>query len=90
MMRQRVCASLSLSSHLFSPTSVGIVATLGTKGANFFTCDQTLDGSNVMSIAYVPSVGAGHLYIAWETGSGATWLPAACSPYVLIDLKAWL
>jgi hypothetical protein len=69
--------------------AIGIVATLGTKGADYFTCLPHGEGDNVMSIAYAPRVGGGHFYIAWESGSGASWQPAACSPYVRFDLQAW-
>lgn len=78
-------------------TAVGIVATLGIKGVDFFSCNQDFRGDNVMSIAYAPGPRAsqqagsqGHFYIAWESGSGASWRPAACSPYVRIDLKDWI
>jgi len=70
-------------------TAVGIVATLGTKGKNFLSCDPDnfAKGENVMSIAYSPSVN--RLYIAWEQG-GSLWRPAACNPYVLIDFAQWI
>lgn len=28
-------------------------------------------------------------YTAWETGNKETWIPAACSTYVALDLKEW-
>ena len=35
--------------------AIQIVATLGTKGRNFLTCNQSFEhGENVMSIAYMP------------------------------------
>jgi len=72
-------------------TAVAIVATIGTKGENYNTCEQTLNGDNVMSIAYAPgqrlqNADKGHFFIAWETGSGTSWRPAACSPYLRVDL----
>jgi hypothetical protein len=74
--------------------AVQIVASLGTKGPNFLTCEQSFDhGENVMSIAYAPGPRAdaagGMIYAAWENFSGAHWRPAACSPYVQIDLTPW-
>jgi len=74
--------------------AIGIVATLGTKGDNFFTCDQKLDGDNVMSIAYAPGYRSsanplGYFYVAWESGLRETWRPAACSPFVYFDLNQW-
>jgi len=70
-------------------TAIGIVATLGTKGSNFLSCDPDnfARGENVMSIAYAPS--ANRLHIAWEQG-GSLWRPAACNPYVLIDFARWI
>lgn len=75
--------------------AIGIVATAGTKGVDFFTCDQTLDGDNIMSIAYMPGPrgpagSKGHFYVAWESGSNSTWRPAACAPYVAIELADWV
>mmetsp|Transcript_45809 Transcript_45809/g.108090 ORF Transcript_45809/g.108090 Transcript_45809/m.108090 type:complete len:177 (+) Transcript_45809:3-533(+) len=79
-------------------TAVDVVATLGTKGRNFLTCDQELSGDNVMSIAYLPgprgqnnnATSLGSFYVAWESGASDTWRPAACSPYVRFDLEPWL
>jgi len=51
--------------------------------------------SNVISAAFVPAVGAGVLYAAWEEGSGqhtsggGDWVPACCSTFVKIDLEKW-
>ena len=72
--------------------AVGIVATLGTKGPNYYSCDQNFDrGDNVISIAYVPQTKTpGHLYVAWESLSGSDWRPAACSPFVKIDFARWI
>uniref|UniRef100_A0A6B2L267 Phospholipase B-like n=1 Tax=Arcella intermedia TaxID=1963864 RepID=A0A6B2L267_9EUKA len=75
-------------------TAVAIVATLGTKGDNFLSCDagNFKRGDNVMSIVYAPgergSNKAGHAYVAWEIG-GEKWIPAACNSYVLIDFDRW-
>jgi len=76
--------------------AVAITATLGTKGKNFMSCDPANfpHGENVMSIAYAPGARGttskhGHLYIAWEQG-GAKWRPAACNPYVMVNLDRWV
>jgi len=75
--------------------AVAIVATLGTKGPNFMSCDPTNfpNGENVMSIAYAPGPRDdisknGHFYVAWE--QGGNWRPAACNPYVLFSFDQWL
>jgi len=74
--------------------AVSIVATLGTKGKNFLSCDPSNfgRGENVMSIAYAPGPRLndqfGHFYVAWEQG-GKNWRPAACNPYVRIDFQKW-
>jgi hypothetical protein len=77
--------------------AVAIVASLGTKGPNFLTCDQDYArGENVMSISYAPGARLdetgkqsklGYFYVAWEEGkgSGVPWVPAACNFYVKID-----
>ena len=64
--------------------AVGIVASLGTKGNNFLTCDQVLNGDNVLSVAYVP--GEARFFVAWEDGSGSAWRPAACAPYLAFNI----
>ena len=64
--------------------AVRIVATLGIKGDDFFTCDQALSGDNVLSVVYVP--GEKRCFVAWELGSGSQWRPAACAPYVAVNL----
>ena len=74
--------------------AVAIAATLGIKGRDFLSCDpvQFADGDNIMSIAYAPkdaSDAAGHAWVAWEDGTGASWRPAACAPYVRIDFARW-
>lgn len=75
--------------------AVRIVATLGTKGENFLTCNQQFTGDNVLSVAYAPGDRtdgnkAGRFFAAWESGAGASWRPAACSPFVRIDLDLWV
>lgn len=80
--------------------AVQVVATLGTKGRNFLTCNQDYShGENVMSIAYAPgdrsATGGGKLgyfYVAWEEGKGSKmpWVPAACRYYVRFDFDTIL
>jgi hypothetical protein len=77
-------------------TAVSIVATLGTKGVNFLSCEPSnfARGENVMSVSYMPGARSspivsakGYLYVAWEQGkgSGKPWSPAACNSYVLVS-----
>eukprot|EP00462_Mataza_sp_D1_P011077 CAMPEP_0175152558 /NCGR_PEP_ID=MMETSP0087-20121206/19184_1 /TAXON_ID=136419 /ORGANISM="Unknown Unknown, Strain D1" /LENGTH=525 /DNA_ID=CAMNT_0016439011 /DNA_START=17 /DNA_END=1594 /DNA_ORIENTATION=+ len=77
--------------------ALGVVASLGTKGGpNPFVCDasQFSDGENVMSIVYAPGLrkevvdgSQGYFFVAWESGSGSAWRPAACSRYVRFALS---
>ena len=73
------------------------MATLGTKGRNFLTCNQDYaHGENVMSIAYCPGsrplAPQGNFYIAWEQGKGSNqpWVPAACNFYINVDFATVL
>jgi hypothetical protein len=68
--------------------AVSIVATLGIKGENYFTCAQPLRGDNVLSIAYAPSTL--RYYVGFEAGNGNAWRPAACAPFLAFDLNRWL
>lgn len=68
--------------------AVNIISLLGQKGPDYTKCAIPYhDGSNVLSVAYAPADQV--VYAAWEDGQDATWVPAACSPYVAIDLKDW-
>ncbi len=80
-------------------TAISIVATLGTKGVNFLSCDRGnfAHGENVMSISYMPGKRIspkisqrGYFFAAWEQGKGSNvaWSPAACNAYVLFDFDA--
>ena len=74
--------------------AVAIVATLGTKGVNFLTCNQDFaHGENVMSIAYTLNANGGpnYFYIAWEQGKGSKmyWTPAACNDYIRFDFSSF-
>lgn len=54
-----------------------------------YVCDPTLyhSADNVVSVAFNPK--AGSMYAAWEVGSGDSWVPAACSTYIYVDLAPW-
>jgi hypothetical protein len=76
---------------LGAPEAVEIVSIVGQKGdgSNEYECDPDLyyKGSNVLSVAFDPSKNT--LYAAWEDKSGDDWTPAACSPYIEIDMSQW-
>lgn len=67
--------------------AVRMVATMGQKGADYYTCTRGAGGENVVSVVYAPA--AQRLYAAWEDGTGAGWTPAACTAYQRFDLAAW-
>jgi len=74
--------------------AVEIVATLGIKGDDFFTCEGRLSphGSKViLSVVYVPA--EQRFFVAWEAGKDgggeANWRPASCMPYALVNLDDW-
>ena len=79
-------------------TAVRIVATLGTKGPDYFSCNQDMTrGDNVMSIAYAPGNRGsasknGMFYVAWEQSRGSKdlWRPAACMNYIQINFDHFL
>jgi len=75
--------------------AAGIVATLGIKGPDFFSCNQDFhEGSVIMSVMYAPGPRpqqpSGYLYVAWEGGQGKTWTPASCMPFIRIDFAPWV
>jgi len=71
--------------------AVRITSAVGMKGdgSNEEVCDPSLyaKGINVLSVTYDPV--AKTIYAAFEDGSGDNWVPAACSPYVKIDMTPW-
>ena len=74
--------------------AVEIVATLGIKGDDFFTCHGPIDprGSKViLSVIYVPA--EQRFFVSWEggmdAGQQANWRPASCMPYTSFDLAQW-
>ena len=73
--------------------AVGLTALVGQKGANYSACLPPFEhGSNVLSVAFDPSKLTA--FAAWEDGAGfgtaaGNWRPAACNPYLQIDLASW-
>jgi hypothetical protein len=65
---------------------VNIIAIVGGKGRNYFSCDTTT-GDNVVFATFDPSEQV--MYAAWESGEGASWKPAACGSYMKMDMKQW-
>ena len=64
---------------------IDIVATLGQKGGDYYSCDQDFsDGSNIMSIFFAPHDRV--MYVAFEEGTGRTWRPACCNTYVRLNM----
>ena len=51
---------------------------------NMLVC---ISGINVLSVTYDPVERT--VYAAFEDGTGESWVPAACMPYVKIDMKQW-
>ena len=76
-----------------SAEAVNITALVAGRGGQYdtahpYNCSPPHDGaSNVLSVAYDPA--ALTAYVAWESGTGEDWVPAACNTYVAIDLKEW-
>jgi hypothetical protein len=71
--------------------AVEIVSIVGQKGdgSNEYECNPDLyyKGSNILSVAFDPSKTT--MYAAWEDGTGDSWTPAACAPYIEIDMSQW-
>lgn len=70
--------------------AVNVTALLGQKGhdqEDAYKCDPEnySAGSNVLSATFHPE--SRTAYVAWESGSGADWVPASCNTYVEIDLS---
>lgn len=82
----------SLQSQLIGAAeAVRITSAVGMKGdeTNEEVCDPSLyaKGINVLSVTYDPA--AKTVYAAFEDGTGDSWVPAACMPYVKIDMTQW-
>jgi len=69
--------------------ATAIVATLGQKGADYYTCGPDYSGAeHVISVVYNPI--AQRLLAAWEDGSGASWTPGFLHFLLcLVDLGIW-
>lgn len=71
--------------------AVYVTSLIGIKGdgTDEANCDPAKysQGENIMSITFDP--GSNVLYAAFEDKAGAEWIPAACNPYVKIDLSQW-
>ena len=73
--------------------ALNITAAVGDKGAStlpdFLTCSgpYTSQGENIVSTVFLPAQQL--LYVAFEHGHGSAHLPAACTPYVLLDMAPW-
>jgi len=68
--------------------ALNLTAILGDKGQTSpFQCPNTTDGSNVLSVMFMP--GDQVAYAAWEDNSGANWRPACCNTYIKIDFTKW-
>ena len=68
--------------------ATAIAATLGQKGADYYTCGPDYaGGEHVISVVYNPA--EQRLLAAWEDGTGPAWTPAACTFYAPIELGAW-
>eukprot|EP00939_MAST-03C_sp_MAST-3C-sp1_P005446 g5446.t1 len=82
----------SASGQIDDRRALKIVAALGIKGRDFFSCDpsQFEDGDNIMSILYAPHKVAPHAYVAFEDSDKnlTNWRPAACNVYVRIDFES--
>lgn len=68
--------------------AVQLTSLIGQKGPDYNVCEPPYKGgSNVLSVTYSPSTQ--FAYPAWEDGSGDSWVPAACMPYVQLDMSKW-
>ena len=67
--------------------AVRMVATMGQKGDDYYSCTLGAGGENVLSAVYAPALQ--RIYVAWEDGTGVSWTPAACTAYQRFDLGGW-
>lgn len=72
-------------------SALNITALLGQKGGDYGSCARanfkTGDASNILSVVYDPSLATA--LVAWEDGTADGWTPAACNPYLRLDLSKW-
>jgi hypothetical protein len=67
--------------------AVNITAVVGDKGRHPYLCEQNVDGTNVLSVAFAPHERV--LAAAWERAEGSEWRPACCSSYLIMDMNRW-
>ena len=68
--------------------AAAIAATLGQKGADYYTCGPSYaGGEHVISVVYNPL--EQRILVAWEDGTGPSWTPASCTFYAPFELGAW-
>ena len=71
--------------------AVTVTSAIGIKGdgTDEDNCnpDLYLKAENILSVTYDPT--NSYMYAAFEDGSGDDWIPAACMPYVAIDMSQW-
>jgi hypothetical protein len=68
--------------------AIQLTSLIGQKGPDYNVCVPPFKGgTNVLSVTYSPS--NQFAYPAWEDGQDETWTPAACMPYVELDMSKW-
>jgi len=76
-----------LSVEITEVEAMNITSILGDKGSDPYVCPTSPNGSNILSVTY--RAGTKDLWVAWEDGTGTTWLPAACTIYVHFDMSVF-
>eukprot|EP01100_Stratorugosa_tubuloviscum_P012095 TRINITY_DN557_c0_g2_i1.p1 TRINITY_DN557_c0_g2~~TRINITY_DN557_c0_g2_i1.p1 ORF type:complete len:498 (-),score=188.84 TRINITY_DN557_c0_g2_i1:264-1757(-) len=69
--------------------AINVTSILGNKGSDFYSCQNTTRGTNILSVTYDPN--NLEMYVAFEQGGVSTssiWKPACCGTYIHIDLKS--
>ncbi len=56
-------------------------------GADLYKCPLRDDGTNVLSVMYIPA--ESRAYVGFEYSSGSSYKTACCGVYVDIDFKEW-
>lgn len=69
--------------------AVNMTAVVGDKGGSrvpsFVSCANALKGENILSVTFQPAKST--IYLAYEDGTGDSFVPAACNTYVAMDLS---